>query len=90
MVHLCLHKFWNQILNIQSLNAKKMKQANMDWNKLLSQNRLRKTTRTHNELDQRNEFESDFGRIIFSPALRYPYMLDRLVRGALCFVILLI
>jgi dGTPase len=42
----------------------------MDWNKLLSDERLRHTTRTHNKYDERNEFESDYGRIIFSPALR--------------------
>jgi len=42
----------------------------MDWNKLLSDKRLRNTTRSQSNLDQRNEFESDFGRIIFSPALR--------------------
>lgn len=39
----------------------------MDWNKLLNANRLRVSTR---QKDSRNEFESDFGRIIFSPALR--------------------
>ena len=39
----------------------------MDWNKLLNADRLRESER---EKDSRNEFESDFGRIIFSPALR--------------------
>lgn len=39
----------------------------MDWNKLLNADRLRVSTR---QKDSRNEFESDFGRIIFSPALR--------------------
>ena len=39
----------------------------MDWNKLLNADRLRKSER---QKDSRNEFESDFGRIIFSPALR--------------------
>ena len=39
----------------------------MDWNKLLNAKRLRKSKR---QIDSRNEFESDFGRIIFSPALR--------------------
>ncbi|AIL47809.1 dGTP triphosphohydrolase [Elizabethkingia anophelis] len=38
----------------------------MDWKKLLSSERIRKSRRT----DIRNEFESDFGRIIYSPALR--------------------
>ena len=38
----------------------------MDWNKLLSTERIRKSIPT----DIRNEFESDFGRIIYSPALR--------------------
>lgn len=41
----------------------------MDWNKLLNNNRLRQTTRKSRE-DARNDFESDFGRIIFSPAIR--------------------
>jgi dGTPase len=40
----------------------------MDWKKLLSEKRIRKSNK--NPLDVRNEFESDFGRIIFSPALR--------------------
>ena len=39
----------------------------MDWNKLLNADRLRESER---QKDSRNEFESDFGRIIFSPALR--------------------
>lgn len=39
----------------------------MDWNKLLSNRRFRGSTRGN---DPRNDFESDFGRIIFSPALR--------------------
>lgn len=38
----------------------------MEWDKLLSVERLRKSS----PKDIRNEFESDFGRIIFSPALR--------------------
>ena len=41
----------------------------MDWNKLLNNNRLRQFTPRDSE-DARNDFESDFGRIIFSPALR--------------------
>lgn len=39
----------------------------MNWNSLLSDLRLRESTRTQ---DSRNNFESDFGRIIFSPATR--------------------
>ncbi len=39
----------------------------MNWDNLLSNNRLRQTTRGN---DPRNDFESDFGRIIFSPAIR--------------------
>lgn len=39
----------------------------MDWNKLLSDERLRKSRRTDTS---RNNFESDFGRTIFSPATR--------------------
>ncbi|GIM51286.1 hypothetical protein CAPN004_03160 [Capnocytophaga cynodegmi] len=39
----------------------------MDWSKLLSKDRIRKSGR---KIDARNEFESDFGRIIFSPAVR--------------------
>lgn len=40
----------------------------MDWKKLLSEKRIRKSSK--NPQDVRNEFDSDFGRIIFSPALR--------------------
>ena len=39
----------------------------MKWEKLLSNFRLRESTRG---ADTRNDFESDFGRIIFSPAIR--------------------
>jgi len=39
----------------------------MNWSNLLSDFRLRESTRTP---DSRNSFESDFGRIIFSPATR--------------------
>ena len=39
----------------------------MNWDKLLNSGRLRISGR---EKDPRNEFESDFGRIIFSPAVR--------------------
>lgn len=41
----------------------------MDWNKYLNPTRLRASTRSK-ESDARNEFESDFGRVIFSPAIR--------------------
>ncbi|MDR2979872.1 MAG: dNTP triphosphohydrolase [Bacteroidales bacterium] len=41
----------------------------MNWHKYLNPGRLRPTTRTK-ELDLRNEFESDLGRVIFSPAIR--------------------
>lgn len=39
----------------------------MDWKKLLNNTRLRQSKR---EADARNDFESDFGRIIFSSAMR--------------------
>lgn len=39
----------------------------MDWEKLLNNSRLRETTRGK---DSRNDFESDFGRIVFSSATR--------------------
>lgn len=39
----------------------------MDWKKLLNDGRLRSSNRGK---DDRNEYESDFGRIIFSPATR--------------------
>ena len=42
---------------------------NMDWSKYLNASRLRPTTR-QTKNDPRNEFESDFGRVIFSPAIR--------------------
>lgn len=41
----------------------------LDWNKLLNSKRLRGSQRDTNN-DPRNDFESDFGRIIFSPAIR--------------------
>jgi dGTPase len=41
----------------------------MNWEKLLSGNRI-ETSRRVKEGDARNEFESDFGRTIFSPAIR--------------------
>lgn len=41
----------------------------MNWTNLLNNNRLRGSKRMNRE-DVRNDFESDFGRIIFSPALR--------------------
>ncbi|MDC7242804.1 MAG: dNTP triphosphohydrolase [Sphaerochaetaceae bacterium] len=41
----------------------------MNWGKLLNSERIRKSERI-TENDPRNEFESDFGRVIFSPATR--------------------
>jgi len=41
----------------------------MDWIKLLNNNRLRQSKKRSHE-DARNDFESDFGRIIFSSAMR--------------------
>ena len=41
----------------------------LNWSKLLNSDRLRNSNR-ETENDPRNEFESDFGRIIFSPAIR--------------------
>jgi len=41
----------------------------MDWGKLLNNNRLRQS-KGRDPQDARNDFESDFGRIIFSPATR--------------------
>lgn len=41
----------------------------MEWVKLLNNNRIRESKRNHPG-DARNDFESDFGRIVFSPALR--------------------
>lgn len=41
----------------------------MNWEKLLNNNRLRQS-KGRNPEDARNDFESDFGRIIFSPAIR--------------------
>ena len=43
--------------------------SEMDWQNLLSNKRLRPSNR-NNSGDARNDFESDFGRIVFSPALR--------------------
>lgn len=39
----------------------------MNWSKLINNGRERETTR---DTDTRNDFESDFGRVIFSPAVR--------------------
>jgi len=41
----------------------------MNWNDLLSNKRIRPSKRPL-ETDPRNDFESDFGRVIFSPATR--------------------
>ncbi len=41
----------------------------MNWDKYLNAQRLR-TSKRSKSFDSRNEFESDFGRIIFSPAIR--------------------
>lgn len=41
----------------------------MNWNSYLNDGRLKPTTRNKSN-DSRNEFESDYGRIIFSPAIR--------------------
>jgi dGTPase len=41
----------------------------MSWELFLNEGRLKPSTRDKSN-DSRNEFESDFGRIIFSPALR--------------------
>lgn len=48
----------------------------MEWNKLLNKERLRQSNADNNRknmsdnLDVRNEFESDFGRVVFSAASR--------------------
>ncbi len=42
----------------------------MNWSKILSETRFRDSTRNITNSDRRNEFESDFGRIVFSPAIR--------------------
>ena len=42
---------------------------NMKWDKLLNESRLKISSRNKSD-DFRNEFESDYGRIIFSPAIR--------------------
>ena len=42
----------------------------MEWSKLLSEARMSATTRKVTDYDRRNEFESDYGRIVFSPAIR--------------------
>lgn len=42
----------------------------MEWSKLLSESRRKPTTRKTTAFDLRTEFESDYGRIVFSPAIR--------------------
>lgn len=46
-----------------------MNELKEKWDKFLSPDRIKKSTRTIG-LDPRNEFESDTGRITFSPAIR--------------------
>lgn len=41
----------------------------MNWTSLLNDGRIRPTER-HKVHDSRNDFESDFGRVVFSPAVR--------------------
>ena len=41
----------------------------MNWNQLLSTSRLRTSTKKRED-DLRNPYESDYGRLIFSPATR--------------------
>ena len=45
---------------------------NEDWNNLLKEDRLRESSSKEQQIkaDYRNPFESDFGRVIFSPASR--------------------
>lgn len=42
----------------------------MNWENFLSADRLRQSNRDRAGVDNRNEFESDYGRIMFSPATR--------------------
>lgn len=42
----------------------------MEWSKLLSESRKKTSTRKTTDYDLRTEFESDYGRIVFSPAIR--------------------
>lgn len=42
----------------------------IDWSKYLVHDRCRKSTRIIHDEDARNEYESDFGRVIFSSAIR--------------------
>ncbi len=42
----------------------------MNWDKYLNADRLKGYSERNTKNDPRNEFESDFGRVIFSPAIR--------------------
>lgn len=45
----------------------------IDWDKYLSTDRVKKSTKEYRKegmIDQRSEFESDFGRVVFSSAMR--------------------
>ena len=42
----------------------------MNWKQILSEKRRRPTTREKSDTDNRNEFDSDRGRVVFSPAIR--------------------
>lgn len=44
--------------------------SNIFWLQVLNSNRIRKSTRVQGIHAKRNEFESDYGRIVFSPAVR--------------------
>ncbi|MEP1957027.1 MAG: dGTPase, partial [Algoriphagus sp.] len=46
-----------------------MNQLKKKWDRFLSPDRVKKSSRTIGD-DPRNEFESDSGRIAFSPAIR--------------------
>ena len=49
----------------------KGKVYSIDWEKYLQPERLRQSgTHASIEWDSRNQFESDFGRVIFCPAIR--------------------
>lgn len=57
------------MLQTRSISERANYITSMDWEKLLNNNRLRQSKWKHPE-DARNDFDSDFGRIVFSPALR--------------------
>lgn len=63
-----IHKFLN---DRKYQDTERMKIYNIDWSKYLSDDRVKESQPLPEDgIDKRNPFESDFGRVVFSSALR--------------------